>query len=315
MHTPKPSSHSKLSLSKLITLFFCLGLLSSLVHAQNRTRTVALPILMPEAGITAQVQQLDEFKNYQLLQHNRPPIILAGVDRFEAADFNFDGHIDLRVIRSQGVNTKDEIYLYAPSTQNYTLLSILPTLQSQLLCKDLMNVLIVKTNGQPTMLNSNCTSPRGGDMNFDYLQFNTQGELKLVQQYASDPIPIPEALLPYTDLPWGITQKLSIYGPHGEITSQQRTSRALAPIVFKALNNHLLIQQSPSTEASTILNLAKNQICNVLNLQGNWIELACTSKDGQTRQGWLNWEAALTHITPPAKPFILTETGLVNQHW
>ena len=290
--------------TSLLLAFACLLLQPS--HAKPAAPTT----LTPENGVTAEVQKLDELNNYQLLQPDGSILILGRIDQLEVDDFNFDGHADLHVARTQGLNTYDQIYLYQPAEKHFALLKIPEDIQTHLLCDGFMNVLIFKQLDGSKILRSSCILKGADATHFEDFQFDTQGRLWIFRQYASLKRQLPETLLPYTDLPWGVTQMLTAFSPEGKVIQQQLTSRALEPITFKALTSGLALRDSPASEAKPVFSMPKNQVCNLIDFDAETLtlQLECRAANGQTYRGWLNWQEAIDKHTS-ARPFILTEIG------
>ncbi len=107
--------------------------------------TTNLPVAMaveqpftfsPEKGLTVKVTPVDathvklhilpsgKVQSVLVTEGNSAPA--TNVDRrFEAKDFNFDGHADLAVVTSEGmVNEVYDIFLYRPESQDFTKLEV-----------------------------------------------------------------------------------------------------------------------------------------------------------------------------------------------
>lgn len=298
--------------TKLCSLYFQLNalalacLVSQSVLAQTESTPMQTIQLAPEANISAQIQQLDQLGNYQLVQPDNSVLIFEKVNRFEVADFNFDKHPDVLVIRDKGLNAKNQLYIYQPQNKRFELLKPFAELEAKMACKDFTNLQVVSnTEKKPIMLSVSCMGKNSTETYFDYLKFDANGKLWLNRQYFYDPVNIPENLLPYTDLPWGITQKMTEYTEQGQIASTYYTSQALEPIVLKTLSSGMTLHETPEQDAKVLKTLQRGQICYLSALKEDWLQIQCAQK----LTGWLHWPTA-----QGKRAFMITEASLAKQY-
>lgn len=298
-----------LPLKTLFKTIIALALFSFIVNAytQNTSEGAPLlqaPVLTPEKGVSLSIERLDELNNFELRQADGSVLLFPYVDGFEVADFNFDGYDDLRVYRIEGRNTVDELFIYSPTEKKYIPLVLPDEVHSLMLCDGFKNTKIL--DNKKTLVIS-CNTGRIQNINFDYLQFQSNGELWLTQQYRYDPLDMPQTLLAYTDLPWSITHQLTIYDETQAQIQTLRTSQALEPIVLKILTA-LSLLETTENESAVVLDLKSGQICNLISIQDEWLEISCSDHKGNQQTGWLNWQT-ITQQTTNHKPFMITESS------
>lgn len=268
--------------------------------------------LSPEKNVSAQLQKLDAFGNYELLQPDGSTVILEKVNRFEVGDFNFDKYPDFLAIRDKGFNTQAELFAYDAKTKRFVLSEPPADVQEKLLCPAFSNLKIISSEDKKTSeLVSSCMAKRSTEVHFDYLKYDSNGKLWLSQQYRHEPLTISEELLPFTDLPWGITEKMIEYSPEGQIIQEQLASHALDLIVVKVLNSDVVLYGERSNDTPVLLKLAPSQICNLIELDQEWMQLECARRPGENVIGWLYWP---DFIHEKSRPFIITELKLVKQY-
>lgn len=287
-----------------VFIFLCFAVNSYAQESSESKPLLQGPVLTPEKGVTLLVERLDELNNFELRQTDGSVLLLPYVNGFEVADFNFDGYDDLRAYRIEGRNASDELFVYMPAEKKYMPLAIPDEVRSLMLCDGFMNTKILD-HGKALVIS--CHGERIQHISFDYLQFKPTGQLWLQQQYRYDPVDIPQELLAYTDLPWGMPYQLTIYTESQTPAQSLRTSQAFEPIVFKALTA-LALNSSPENAQSVILNLKQGQICNLISLQNQWLQLSCNDLKGNEQTGWLDWQSIVQHSSNH-KPFILTEAS------
>lgn len=296
-------------LKKLFKIIVAFALFSFIInayakHVADSTSLLQAPVLTPEKSLTLSIERLDDLNNFELRQTDGSILLFPYVDGFEVADFNFDGYDDLRVYRIEGRNTLDELFIYMPTEKKYILLVLPEKVRSLMLCDGFKNTQILEN--KKTLLIS-CNNGHIQNINLNYLQFHSTGQIWLTQQYRYEPLEIPQALLAYTDLPWGITHQLTIYDASQTPMQTLRTSQALEPIVFKVLTA-LSLQETTENESAVILNLKPQQICNLISVQDEWLEISCSDPEGNQQTGWINWQT-MTQQSTSHKPFMITESS------
>ena len=289
----------------------CLAGVSFPAAAQSVLEGPELLPLQPEKTVSAQLQKLDTFGNYQLVQPDGSIVILEKVNRFEVDDFNFDESPDFLVIRDQGFNTKADLFVYDAKAKKFTLLKPPAEVQEKMLCPAFSNLAIVTgADKKPVALSSSCMARRSTEVHFDYLKYDGDGRLWISQQYRHAPLEVPEALLPYSDLPWGITEQMTEYSAQGDVIREQRTSHALDPVVVKILRSGMVLHEEPSDSAAVLQTLGVAQICYLIDLDAQWMKLECSAR-GKKNAGWLDWSKA---VEGKSRPFMITESKLVKQY-
>lgn len=280
--------------------------------AQTGTGPMQTIQITPQTNINAQIQQLDTLGNYQLIQPDKSTLILEKVSRFEVADFNFDKYPDVLVIRDKGLNTQNQLYVYQPQSKRFELLKPPAELEEKMACKDFTNLQIVfDTEKKPIMLSVSCMGKRSTEIYFDQLKFDENAKLWLNRQYLYEPVVIPDALLSYTDLPWGITEKMTEYTQQGQVATTYYTSQALEPVVVKILNVGLTLLETPAQDAKALLTLKRGQICYLSGLKEDWLQMQCDTVNSKKSTGWLHLP---TVLRGKERPFMITESSLAKQY-
>lgn len=244
-----------------------------------------LPSLEPEPGLHAQVQRQGEL--YFLRQPNGSRIELSipegnevDAPSFDVDDYDFDGHPDLAIRVPTGmVNSSYHLYLYRPALRQFELLQMPATLLERVNCSELSEL---QPNNEERALYSQCRS--GPRWFYDAYRFDESGTpwlYKTLQvRYDYDP-----------DAPVFFAIFEKTFDRQGQIVASRALDDDDQPQTWTVPNARLYLHQRPDEASRSKAYLIKGDVCEVLDQQGNWLQIRYASRKGSLER-WVSLDEA-----------------------
>ncbi len=233
-----------------------------------------LPSLEPEPGLHAQVQRQGEL--YFLRQPDGSRIELsipegndAEAPSFEVGDYDFDGHPDLAIRVPVGmVNSAYHLYLYRPALQRFERLHMPAELLENANCSELSEL---QPNKDERALYSHCRS--GPRWFYDAYRFDGAGtpwRYKTLQvRYDYDP-----------DAPVFFAIFEKTFDRQGQIVASRALDDDDQPQTWTVPNARLYLYQRPDESSRSKAYLIEGDVCEVLDQQGDWLQIRYLSRKG-----------------------------------
>lgn len=245
-----------------------------------------LPTLEPEPGIKARVEQ--DGDQYFLRQPDAsrtrlqiPDEDIGNQPRFEVADYDFDGHVDLAISIAAGmVNENYHLYLYRPIQRSYEFLPMPERLIDLINCSGFAGL---QRRPDERALYSSCRS--GPRWYYDAFRFDEQGQpwlyktLQVQDDYSPD--------YPYLFFP--LFEKT--FDQQGKVVASRaiddndRTQRWTVPAP------RLYLYGQPNQASRTSAYLIRGDACEVLARQEQWLLIRYVSRKGPLER-WVSLDQA-----------------------
>ncbi|MEO4046655.1 hypothetical protein AAFN46_06125 [Pseudomonas sp. CAU 1711] len=260
-------------------------LLASALLAAPLLSHANLPILEPEPGLQAHVQQ--DGDSYRLQQPDGSWIELEipeaneTAPRFEVADYDFDGHNDLGISMAAGmVNEVYNLYLYRPTQRRYEFLALPETLVDRLGCSGFCGL---ERKPEERALYSSCRS--GPRWYYDAFRFDAKGQpwlyktLQVQEDYSPD--------YPYLFFP--LFEKT--FDIRGKVVASRAIDDDNRPQTWTVPTARLYLYQQPHEASRSKAYLIQGDVCEVLARRGQWLQIRYASRKGALER-WVSLDQA-----------------------